>query len=156
LTDSQGNLYQLAVGPTVTGSRSQSIYYAKNISSALANANSVKVTFSLAATYPDIRILEYSGIDPANPVDAVIGATGNSAVSSSGSLKTTNATDLLLAANCVQTSTAGGDAGFTQRMLTNPNGDIVEDRVVTLTGSYGVNTPLNGTGAWVMQVSDLR
>ena len=59
-----------AVGPTtVSGYLSQSIYYAKNIAAAAAGANTVTVTFSTAAAYPDIRILEYKGADPNNPVD---------------------------------------------------------------------------------------
>ena len=104
LTDSKGNVYQLAVGPTVlTGSAplSQAIYYAKNISAATAGANSVTVSFNAAAIYADIRILEYSGIDPVNPVDAVVAATGNSATSSSGAVITKNANDLLVGANMV-------------------------------------------------------
>ncbi len=55
LTDSKGNLYHLAVGPTVlTGSAplSQAIYYAKNISAAIAGANTVTVNFNAAADYP--------------------------------------------------------------------------------------------------------
>ncbi len=64
--DSKGNVYTRAVGPTVvSGFLSQSIYYAKNIASAAAGTNIVTVTFSTAAAYPDIRILEYSGADPA-------------------------------------------------------------------------------------------
>src|SRR5208282_983272 len=40
VSDSSGNLYTLAVGPTqVSGALSQSIYYAKNILGAAANAN---------------------------------------------------------------------------------------------------------------------
>ena len=39
--DSQGNTYQLAVGPTVTNGISQAAYYAKNISPATAEANAV-------------------------------------------------------------------------------------------------------------------
>ena len=69
ITDSKGNLYQLAVGPTVlTGSvsLSQAVYYAKNISAAAAGANSVTVKFNAAATAIDLRILEYSGVDPVN------------------------------------------------------------------------------------------
>ena len=62
--DSTGNMYTRAVGPTVvSGIPSQSIYYAKNIGSAAAGTNIVTVTFSTAATYADIRILEYSGAD---------------------------------------------------------------------------------------------
>ena len=90
VTDSNGNVYQLAVGPMVTGTLSQAIYYAKNISAAAAATNAVTVTFNAAANYPDIRILEYSGIDPVNPVDTVVGAIGNSATSSSGAVTTTN------------------------------------------------------------------
>ena len=91
--DSKGNVYQLAVGPTVlTGSPalSQSIYYAKKISAAMAGANSVTVNFTAVANYPDIRILEYSGIDPVSPVDVSAAATGDSATSTSGTVITKN------------------------------------------------------------------
>ncbi len=69
----------------------QSIYYAKNIAAAAAGANSVTVTFSGAASAPDVRIAEYQGIDPANPFDRAIGATGTSTTSDSGALTTTDA-----------------------------------------------------------------
>ncbi len=85
----------------VTGSLSQSIYYAKNIVAAAAGANAVTVTFSAAAAYPDIRILEYKGADPANPVDVTAAGTGSNTSSNSGSATTTNATDLLFGANIV-------------------------------------------------------
>ena len=119
VTDKSGNTYTLAVGPTVqTGVASQSIYYAKNIAAAAAGANVVTVTFSPAAAYPDIRILEYSGADPNIPVDVTAASSGSSATSSSGSVTTTNPTDLIFGANLVQTSTAGPGSDFTQRLLT--------------------------------------
>jgi hypothetical protein len=155
LTDSNGNVYQLAVGPMVTGALSQAIYYAKNISAAAAATNSVTVTFNTAANYPDIRILEYSGIDPGNPVDTVVGAAGNSATSSSGVVTTTNATDLLVGANVVWTATAGPGGGFVRRLL-SPDGDIVEDQIVTATGSYSASAPLTSTGPWIMQMAAFR
>src|SRR5262249_39901943 len=58
VTDTMGNTYTLAVGPTVQpgpaggGGLSQSIYYAKNIASATANSNVVTVRFSAAAAFP--------------------------------------------------------------------------------------------------------
>lgn len=83
VTDKSGNVYTLAVGPTVqAGVASQSIYYAKNIASAAAGANVVTVTFSSAATYPDIRILEYSGVDLDNPVDVTASSSGSSSTRS--------------------------------------------------------------------------
>src|ERR1700722_9019643 len=134
VTDSKGNLYQLAVGPTaLTGSvaLTQSVYYAKNIGAALAGANVLTVSFNAAVSSPDIRILEYSGIDPVNPLDVSAAATGNSATSSSGSILTTNSMDLLVGANVVWTTTTAPGSGFTQRMITSPDGDIAQDRVVT-------------------------
>src|SRR5262249_1478253 len=66
VSDARGNVYARAVGPVaLAGTLSQSIYYAKNIAAATAGANAVTVVFSQAAAYPDIRILEYSGLDPA-------------------------------------------------------------------------------------------
>src|SRR6185369_11962585 len=117
VTDSKGNTYAAAVGPTVlTGSLSQTIYYAKNIVGATAGSNSVTVTFSGAAAFPDIRILEYVGADLVNPVDV----------------------------------TAAG-SGFTQRLLTVPDGDIAEDRMVTAVGSYSAVAPIT-SGGWIMQM----
>ncbi|HME70548.1 MAG TPA: IPT/TIG domain-containing protein [Myxococcota bacterium] len=57
VTDSQGNVYTPAVGPTVQpGVATQAIYYGKNIAAAAAGSNIVTVQFSVAAHFPDIRI----------------------------------------------------------------------------------------------------
>jgi fibronectin type 3 domain-containing protein len=154
--DSSGNQYALAVGPTVQSPvASQAIYYAKNIAASAAGANSVTVTFSTAAAYPDIRIVEYSGADPNNPVDVTAAASGNSATSASGSATTTNPTDLIFGANLVQTTTGGPGSGFTTRMLTSPDGDIVEDQMVAAVGAYSAMAPV-GAGQWIMQMVAFR
>jgi len=115
------------------------------------------VTFSTAAVAPDIRILEYSGADPNNPVDVTAASSGNSTTSSSGAATTTSPTDLLFGANIVWTTTTGPGSGFTQRILTSPDGDIAEDRMVTATGTYSATAPLGGSaGAWVMQMVAFR
>ena len=155
VTDKSGNAYALAVGPTVqTGVATQSIYYAKNIASSAAGANTVTVTFSTAAAYPDIRILEYSGADPNNPVDVTAANAGNS-TSSSASATTTNATDLIFGANLVQSATSGPGSGFTTRLLTSPDGDIAEDEMVSGTGSYTATAALI-SGDWIMQMVAFR
>ncbi|MGD0048969.1 MAG: IPT/TIG domain-containing protein [Bryobacteraceae bacterium] len=157
VTDSKGNTYVRAVGPTVqSGYASQSIYYAKNIVSAAAGTNAVTVTFASAATSADIRIVEYSGADPGNPVDVAVASSGTSATSSSGAVTTTNATDLLFGANLVQTSTTGPCGGFTKRLLTTPDGDIAEDRMLAATGSYSATGPLSPSGPWIMQMVAFR
>ena len=153
VADAKLNSYVLASGPIkVAGNLTQSIYYAKNIVAAAAGANTVTVTFSTSAIYPDVRILEYSGLDTNNPFDGGAGATGTTTTADSGALTTTNANDLLIGANIVATSTAAPGAGFTQRIDTNPDGDIAEDRVVTVVGSYHATATLSAAGSWIMQV----
>ncbi|MGH9400497.1 MAG: fibronectin type III domain-containing protein [Terriglobia bacterium] len=157
VADKSGNAYMLAVGPTlVTGALSQSIYYAKNIAAAAAGANSVTVTFSKAAAYPDIRILEYSGADPSNPVDVTAASSGSSATSTSGAAITTNPTDLIFGANIVTTTTSGPGSGFAQRLLTAPDGDLAEDHMITAVGSYAATASLGSSGLWIMQMVAFR
>jgi Protein of unknown function (DUF4038)/IPT/TIG domain/Putative collagen-binding domain of a collagenase/Fibronectin type III domain len=155
VADTAGNAYVLAVGPTIhAGIATQSIYYARNI--APAAANTVTVMFTTAARYPDIRIAEYGGIDPISPVDATAAAQGTGTTSSSGSLTTTSANDLLVAANVVQTRTTGAGSGFTNRVITSPDADILEDRTVTAAGSYTATADVAPAAAWVMQMVAFR
>ncbi len=159
VTDSVGNTYALAVGPTVhsSGFASQSIYYAANIKSAAAGANVVTVTFDQPAQYPDIRIAEYRGADTTNPVDVKVAAQGNSASSSTGAVTTTSANALLVGANLSAVGlTTGPGTSFTSRVITNPDGDILEDRIVTATGSYSAAAPLSASGPWIMQMVAFR
>lgn len=157
VTDKSGNIYTLAVGPTVeSGVATQSIYYAKKIAAAAAGVNIVTVTFSTAATTPDIRVLEYKGADPNSPVDVTAASTGTSTTTSSGAATTTNPVDLLFAADLVQTTTTGPGAGFTSRLLTSPDGDLAEDELVTTTGSYTATAPVIPSGAWIMQMVAFR
>jgi len=112
------------------------------------------VTFSTAANYPDIRILEYSGVDTNNPIDVVSASTGNSATSST-TATTTTPTDLIFAANIVGTYTSGPGSGYTQRVLTN-DGNIAEDQMVTTAGNYTATAPLTSACPWIMQMVAFR
>ena len=152
VTDTKGNVYTRAVGPTVvSGLLSQSIYYAKNVVAAASNANVVTVRFNVAAQFADIRVLEYSGLDPVNPVDVVAAATGTGTTSSTPAATTTNANDLIFGANTVTSLTTGSGTGFTTRVITTPDGDIAEDRIVTAVGSYSASAPM-ASGTWIMQM----
>jgi hypothetical protein len=156
VTDSSGNVYQRAVGPTVqSGLATQAIYYAFNIVGAAANANTVTVTFNTPAVYPDIRILEYSGIATTSPLDVTAAAIGSNSSASSGAATTTNANDLIFGADLTVTETTGAGSGFTSRMITVPDSDIAEDRIVSATGSYAA-TASTTPGAWIMQMAAFR
>ena len=144
--DSAGNNYSLAIGPTSGTALRQSIYYAPNI---VGGSNTVTVTFSQAAAYPDIRILEYKGV---NVVDVTAGASGSSTAANSGTATTTVASELIFGANMVATTTGAAGSGFTSRVITSPDGDIAEDKVVTTAGSNSATATLTSSGPWVMQM----
>ena len=157
ITDTLGNTYIRAVGPTsINNIASQAIYYAKNIAAAGAGGNTVTVTFSTPASKPDVRISEYAGADPSNPVDVTSANTGSGRNSNSGSARTTNANDLILGANTVVSVTSGPGTGFTKRLLSSPQGNILEDRSVSTTGNYSAAAPLLLSGRWVMQMVAFR
>jgi hypothetical protein len=144
--DTAGNVYSLAIGPTSGTGLRQSIYYAKNI---LGGNNTVTVTFTQPAIYPDIRILEYKGV---STLDVTAGASGRGTTSSSGSATTTAANELIFGANTVSTDTRGPGSGFTSRIITPIDSDIAEDKIVTTTGTYSATAPLGKTGNWVIQM----
>jgi len=150
VVDSRGNTYSLAIGPTSGNGFRQSIYYAKNI---LAGTNTVTVTFNQAASYPDVRILEYQGV---SAFDVAAGATGISATPSSGAATTTAANELIFGAGTTAGGFSGAGTGFTARIITQPNVDIAEDQVVTTNGSYSAAAPLFQSTAWVMQMATFK
>jgi hypothetical protein len=159
VVDSAGNTYQRA-GSVVSGAPhfdlQMAIYYAKNITAAAAGANTVTVTFNTAAPRIDIRATEYSGLDPANPLDVVGSASGTSATPNSGSVTTTSAQELIFGADTTasKVSTTAGP-NFTSRIITT-RGSIAEDMSVTMTGSYSATAQVSPSTNWLMQVAAFR
>ena len=156
VTDTNGNTYTAAVGPTVqAGFATQIVYVGRNIVAAAAGANTVTVTFNTAVPFADLRILEYRGLDPASPVDATAAAIGTGATGNSGPVTNSHAYDLIFGADYVSTTTTNSGNGFLSRVITNPDGDIAEDQIVTATGAYTATAPVNN-GIWIMQSVALR
>jgi hypothetical protein len=154
VTDSAGNTYQLAV-PTARGNGvSQAIYYGKNINAAAAGTNTVTTTFNAPTPYVDLRALEYSGLDPVNPFDVGTSASGTGTSASSGTVSTTAANALIFGAGITTGGFSAAGTNFTTRIITTPDADIAEDRIVTAAGPYNATAPVSGN--WVMQVAAFK
>ena len=157
VTDTRGNAYVLAVGPTVyAGVASQAIYYATNIAAAAAGANAVTVTFTGAAVSPVLQVAEYAGVDTIQPVDATAAGQGATTVSSSGAATTTATSGLLVAATLAQSATSAG-AGFTQRLGTSGGTSVVygQDTFTAADGTaLSAHAPETG-GAWIADQAGL-
>jgi hypothetical protein len=157
VADSRGNAYALAVGPTKGTAVTQSIYYATNIH---GGSNTVTVTFSQAADYADIRILEFAGLSPTSRLDVTAGArgaSGNLTVVSSGLARTTSAPELIFGAGTTGWGFDKAGSLFTSDMITT-DGDIAEYEVVSATGTYGATATLGASGSanWVMQMATFK
>jgi hypothetical protein len=152
VSDTTGNTYHIAL-PTFRGNgMSQAIYYATNIA---AGANTVTVTFDHPAVYVDLRITEYSGLSPTNVFDAGSSDVGIGTGADSGSVSIAATNELLFAAGMTATTFTSPGLGFTQRVITTPDSDIVEDQVAALPISYNGTAGLT-SGAWLMQLAAFR
>jgi hypothetical protein len=156
ITDTSGNSYVAAVGPvSISGTATQRIYYAANIKAAAAGANTVTVTYSASVVWPDVRIIEYSGISTSSPFDVGVSASGTGTAINSGAVTTTNANDLLVASDYVANVTSAADPTYVQRFL-SAGGETVEDKTVTATGAYSAAATQNASGWWLMQLAAFR
>jgi glucose/arabinose dehydrogenase len=153
VTDSRGNDYELATPIRRGDGLSQAIYYAPNVR---AGTNTVTVQFGSAVPFADVRVTEYGGLDPTDPFDATASSSGTSATAGTGELTTTSPVELIFAAGMTAGAFNGSSAGFTTRVITSPDADIVADRVVTSAGTYSAGATLSGAAAWVMQAATFR
>jgi hypothetical protein len=148
VTDSAGNTYTLAFNPTVGIGLSQAIYYAKNV--VAATSNTVAVTFSAAAQAPDVRILEYGGLDPTSPLDDTNGQSGNGALLDSGTVITTVPGDLVVGASMAGGKVITVSPTYTT-VTTTPGGVSVEHLIGPAAGRLGAIATQNSNSNWVMQ-----
>jgi chitodextrinase len=154
VTDSSGNTYQVAI-PTATSRltpESQAVYYASNINPALGNVVTVK--FSRSASFVDLRIAEYSGLSPTNPFDVGSTATGSGGTANSNAITTSFNNDLIIGVGITEGTFNGPGSGYTLRMITSPDADILEDQVGTLAGTYNATASVNNY--WLMQIAAFK
>jgi len=155
VADSAGNAYTRAQIVSYGTTATQVVFYARDIVGAPAGGNSVTATFDSRVGNPDLRIVEYSGVDPTRPLDVAGGQGGQATLTSSGAVATTNATDILVASNFSQQSTTAAGAGYTLRMK-DQYAQIVEDATVGATGKYTATAPQTKSGWYLMQLVALR
>ena len=152
VSDSLGNAYAAMV-PTFRGNGlSQVIYFAGNIP---AGTNTVTVVFDQPAAYVDLRATEYSGLMPTNAFDRGASGTGATSSADSGPVTLGQTNELVFGAGMTATTFTGPGPGFTTRVITSPDADIVEDQIARTVGPFNATASL-AAGAWLMQVAGFR
>ena len=144
--DSEGNTYTQAVNPTIGSATGQVMYYAKNIKGG-GPSNAVTVTLTPPAAFPDVRVAEYSGLDPTSPLDKAAGNFGTGGTASSGPI-TVTASELVVGAGTTDGAFSGSGTGFATVDIT-ANGNDLEHQVAPPAGPVSAQAPVSGN--WVMQ-----
>ncbi|MBI3800617.1 MAG: hypothetical protein HY268_27020, partial [Deltaproteobacteria bacterium] len=150
LTDSRGNTYVSAIGPTQASSDPSSvqIFYASNIS---GGTNTVTAHFATAITSRGVLyVYEYAGIERTAPLDAAVAASGASSAMDSGVLTTTGMNELLF----MGAESNGKAIKFVThgyRPRSNKYGNRTADQIAATAGAYSAQATQKGT-AWVMQL----
>jgi hypothetical protein len=154
VTDTLGNNYIRAVGPTVSaGNASQSIYYA--IANSSAPMASVTVTFDNALVpAADLRMAHYSGVDPVNPLVGAVGGTGNGTAMDSGSVSVP-AGSLLVSGNYIEQYLVSIGPGFIQRDISELS-HFIADKTVPSAGSYNATATQDNCCFWILQMAAFR
>jgi hypothetical protein len=149
VTDSQGNTFT-PVGTQLTSpAGAQSVvYYAKNIK---GGADTVKVTISANASFLELYLTEYSGIDRTNPIDAQAGASGSAGPVSSGNATTNFAGDVIYG-YCPGDWACTAGSGFATRSIFD--GNVIEDQTAGNHGSYAATG--SATSGWTMHMVALK
>ena len=154
VSDIEGNAYVPALSPVNGSSLSQVIYYAKNIKGDGATPNTITVSFNRSVPFPDVRVLEYSGLDPNSPFDQGVSNAGNGALADTGVCSTTSATEVIVAGATVNSSVTGAGTGFTTVDDTF-DGDNAEHQLTSAIGSCEAQASL-GSGNWVIQAVSFK
>jgi hypothetical protein len=151
VSDTKGNTYYLAVGPTPVSNWGELYtYYASNIAG--GSTITINITFSGTCQYETVYAAEYSGIKATSPLDQVASGYGNGAVLNSGSRTTTQAKELIFGF-AVGDQPATVDSPFSQRE--NLDGNFIADRIVSAAGSYNVTGTLSASN-WACQMATFR
>ncbi len=131
------------------------MFYAPNIEAATAGGTRVTVTFDRPARFVDLRITEYAGLRRLAPFDAGGSAAGAGTTADSGPVDTAAPRELLFAAGMTGTAFTAPGPGYTRRVITSPNGDIVEHAIGTVPGEHRATASLHD-GTWLLQLAAFR
>jgi chitodextrinase len=152
VTDSPTDSFVAVSAPIIwAGKYSAQVFYATKIT---GGADTVTATFrSAVGSFGVMYVHEYAGINTVNPVDVTAGASGSSALLSSGNATATSANDLIFGAGVSDNMVSAAGSGFTARDLSY--GNITEDRIAGSAGPYSATASHNGA-AWAMQMVAFR
>ncbi len=150
VSDSAGNAYTRIGSAFSQGTEKMDVWYAKDIAVNATNT-AVTATFDASVASPELRLLEYAGLSTTAPLDTTNqGQASGSKTVTTGAATTMHAYDLLVGCETSNDSVKNLGTGYTLRVTAG--GDVVEDKIVTTTGSYTADATLYNDADWMMRI----
>ena len=153
MTDTAGNVYHPAVA-TFRGQRSEPGDLLRGEHRRRRpRRNQVTVTFDQPAAFVDLRITEYSGLRASCALRRRrLGDRRRQTPPSTGTLTTAGAVGAAVRRRHDRADLHRAGSGVHGRVITTPDGDLVEDAPAASAGSYGATASL-GSGTWLLQLA---
>ena len=155
VVDSAGNVYQQAAAVVRGTGLSQTIWYARNIvASAHQHRDGHVLWLHTLRRSPGGRVQRRRSRQSHRRHGLGVGnaRTRRAAVP----WRPRSPTSVLFGAGMTAGVFSAATGGATTRVITTPDADIMQDQIVSATGSYSATASLNCSAAWVMQVVALR
>ncbi len=156
ITDSNGNAYAVAVGPTTVGANPKAVtYYAKNI---IGGGAPIKVTITLTGV-PGVSptfegyITEYSGIQTANPLDQTNAGTGVGLNMDSGYRVITQPSELIYGYAWTDET---GTPTPPMILRSNFRGNVIADQTVSSIANLHVTATNDISASWICQMATFK
>jgi RHS repeat-associated protein len=158
LTDDSGiNVYAEPIRSSQSGNGQQRVWIASNIA---GGANFMTLSWGNCVTAPEVIIAEYKGVSTGSwlSVQDTSASTNstNSTTCDSGFKTTTNTNDILIGTNLAGSMTSAAGANYTNRVISTPAGDILQDRIVTSTASYDSPATMSGSANCIMSMLAIK
>lgn len=155
IIDTGRNTYTAALPPVngsgTAGNEASQIAYATNITAGQGFPLALTVT-KQDLTSLDVIAVEYAGVSSTSPIDGTAATSADVGPDMNASITTTSVRDLL-----VGWAVSGGQADAGPGFLTRDaiSGDIIEDEVAPIAGTYSASATAT-TPDWIFVVSAFR
>jgi len=155
VTDSNGNTYTKAVGPTNIGGWGR--LYTYYVNNAIGGATPITATVTLSGTANtvfDVFFLEYSGVAAISPLDRISAGSASSGTAMNSGANTTTMAPSLIYGFGADDYTCHATSPYTDRETAD--GQCAVDRTVFMTDTYNVTATQSSSGNWALQMATFK
>ncbi len=155
ITDTAGDKFTAIVAPdSAVGALTLETWGASNIAAAAAGDNRITITFAGSCTAQNMKVTEYTGVDPSAPVDAFVSKNGALSASPTATIATMHPATLF--AHSADDKSATGPGVGWKLLVLDAWATLAMERTAEAPGMHVVDYTSNAAENFVVQAVALR